>query len=59
MREKGMTEEEKGQQKTPYTPEVRREMYYKMAEDKEKKERQKNPEKYKEEKPIEMYTKNG
>ena len=38
MREKGMTEEEKGQQKTPYTPEVRREMYYKMAEDKEKKE---------------------
>jgi hypothetical protein len=29
--------------KTPYTRECRREMYVKMAEDKDKKERERNP----------------
>ena len=30
-----------------------------MANDKERKERERNPDKYKEEKPIKMYTNNG
>lgn len=57
--EAGLSEEEKAKLKTPYTRESRREMYEKMAEDKERKERERNPDKYKEEKPIKMYLNNG
>ena len=45
--------------KTPYTKQLRREMYEKMAEEKEQKEREKHPQKYKPEKPIQMFTKEG
>jgi hypothetical protein len=57
--EASLSEEERAKMKTPYTRESRREMYEKMAEDKERKERERNPDKYKEEKPIKMYTNNG
>ena len=54
-----MTPEEKAQMKSHYTRETRRQMYEKQAEDKLKKEKDRNPQKFQPEKPIEMYTSKG
>lgn len=48
--EEHLSKEQKAELKSAYTKESRRQMYMEMAADKEKKDRQKNPEKYKVEK---------
>ncbi|KAL4479995.1 hypothetical protein ABPG74_020511 [Tetrahymena malaccensis] len=43
-----VNQEDKSNEKQPYTKESRKQMYLEMAQEKEKKEREKNPEKFKE-----------